>query len=137
MLFPSVARAALPLYSDTFCYSRLEMEFQGIGVLHHYHIHHGSKYPPLLFFSMFPADFYSREAKAIFEKIGSPDLTLNCLRHTCATNMVYLKIPVDFRKHIMGHSTTIITDRVYTHIEMGVSKEKIEKLYPNLYFTKF
>lgn len=83
------------------------------------------------------ADFYSREAKAIFEKIGSPDLTLNCLRHTCATNMVYLKIPVDFRKHIMGHSTTIITDRVYTHIEMGVSKEKIEKLYPNLYFTKF
>lgn len=83
------------------------------------------------------ADFYSREAKAIFEKIGAPDLTLNCLRHTCATNMVYLKIPVDFRKHVMGHSTTITTDRIYTHIEVGVSKEKIEKLYPNLYFVKF
>ncbi len=86
---------------------------------------------------MHTADFYSREAKAIFEKIGAPDLTLNCLRHTCATNMVYLKIPVDYRKHIMGHSTTITTDRVYTHIEAGVTKKQIEKLYPNLYYTNF
>lgn len=43
MLFPSVARAVLPLYSDALCYSRFEMEFQGIGVPHHYHIHHGSE----------------------------------------------------------------------------------------------
>lgn len=83
------------------------------------------------------ADFYSREAKAIFEKIGSPDLTLKCLRHTCATNMVYLKIPVDFRKHIMGHSTTITTDRIYTHIEVGITKSQIQKLYNNLYFTDY
>lgn len=83
------------------------------------------------------ADFYSREAKAIFDKMGSPDLTLNCLRHTCATNMVYLKIPVDYRKHILGHSTTVTTDRIYTHIETGVTKKQIEKLYPNLYFTDF
>ena len=43
MLFPSVARAVLPLYSDALCYSRFEMEFQGIGVPHHYRIHHGSE----------------------------------------------------------------------------------------------
>lgn len=83
------------------------------------------------------SDYYSRQAKAIFEKIGSPDLTLNCLRHTCATNMVYLKIPVDYRKHIMGHSTTQTTDKIYTHIEVGITKQQIEKLYKGLYFTNF
>ena len=83
------------------------------------------------------SDYYSRVAKGIFEKIGANDLTLNCLRHTCATNMVYLGIPVDFRKHVMGHSTTVTTDRIYTHIEVGITKKQIQKLYGNLYFTDY
>lgn len=85
----------------------------------------------------FTSDYYSRKAKEIFEKIGSPDLVLNCLRHTCATNMVYLGIPSDYRKHIMGHSTVLTTDRVYTHIEIGVTKERMHLIYKNLYFTDF
>ena len=83
------------------------------------------------------ADFYSRKAKEIFIKMGCPDLTLNCLRHTCATNMVYLGIPAEYRKHIMGHSTIVTTDRVYTHIELGIKKSRIELIYKDLYFTDF
>lgn len=82
-------------------------------------------------------DYYSRKAKDIFTSMGSDDLTFNCLRHTCATNMVYLQISSDFRKHIMGHSTIVITDRVYTHIEVGIKKKDILRLYGNLYFTDF
>ncbi len=85
----------------------------------------------------FTSDYYSRKAKEIFEKIGSPDLVLNCLRHTCATNMVYFGISSDYRKHIMGHSTVLTTDRVYTHIEMGITKERMHLIYKNLYFTNF
>lgn len=88
----------------------------------------GFKYKP---------DYYSREAKEIFKKIGSPDLVLNCLRHTCATNMVYLGISSDYRKHIMGHSTVKTTDKVYTHIEVGIKRSRIELIYKNLYFTDF
>lgn len=83
------------------------------------------------------ADFYSRKAKDIFIKMNSPDLTLNCLRHTCATNMVYLGIPSEYRKHIMGHSTIVTTDRVYTHIELGIKKSRVELIYKGLYFTDF
>ncbi len=85
----------------------------------------------------YTSDHYSRVAKGIFEKIGSPDLVLNCLRHTCATNMVYLGISSDYRKHIMGHSTVLTTDRVYTHIEMGVTKARMQLIYKNLYFTDY
>ncbi len=85
----------------------------------------------------YQSDYYSREAKEVFKKIGSPDLVLNCLRHTCATNMVYLGISSDYRKHIMGHSTVKTTDKVYTHIEVGVKRSRIELIYKNLYFTDF
>lgn len=85
----------------------------------------------------YSGDYYSRNAKVIFEKIGGDDLVLNSLRHTCATNMVYLGISSEYRKHIMGHSTIVITDRVYTHIDMRVKKEDILKLYGNLYFRDF
>lgn len=83
------------------------------------------------------ADFYYRETKKIFKQMGANDLTLHCLRHTCATNMVYLKISSDYRKHIMGHSTILVTDKVYTHIDTNVTKDDIEKLYDGLYFTDF
>lgn len=82
-------------------------------------------------------DYYSKKAKDIFKNMGSSDLTFNCLRHTCATNMVYLQISSDFRKHIMGHSTIVVTDRVYTHMEVGIKKKDILRLYGNLYFTDF
>lgn len=83
------------------------------------------------------ADYYSRKAKEIFIKMGSPDLVFNCLRHTCATNMVYLGISPEYRKHIMGHSTIITTDKVYTHIDVTVTKSRMLLIYKDLYFIDY
>lgn len=83
------------------------------------------------------SDYYSRKTQAIFKKMGKNDLVFHSLRHTCATNMVYLGIPTDYRKHIMGHSSILTTDRVYTHLEIGVKKSRMLLIYKDLYFTDF
>ena len=55
------------------------------------------------------------------------------LRHTFATNCYYLGKPELIISREMGHSTSLLTKDVYTDIDYDLSKEKILKLYKNLY----
>ena len=54
-------------------------------------------------------------------------------RHTFATNCFYLGKPILITSREMGHSTTNLTEKVYTDIDYNLNKEKILKLYNNLY----
>ena len=56
------------------------------------------------------------------------------LRHTFATNNFYLGNPELFISRQMGHRTSQITKDNYTDIIYHLSKEKILKLYNNLYY---
>lgn len=56
------------------------------------------------------------------------------LRHTFATNNFYLGNPELFISRQMGHSTSQITKDNYTDLDYHLSKEKILKLYNNLYY---
>ena len=58
------------------------------------------------------------------------------LRHTFATNNFYLGTPELFISRQMGHRTSQITKDNYTDIVYHLSKEKILKLYNNLYYRK-
>ena len=56
------------------------------------------------------------------------------LRHTFATNNFYLGNPELFISRQMGHSTSQITKDNYTDIDYHLSKDKVLKLYNNLYY---
>lgn len=55
------------------------------------------------------------------------------LRHTFATNNFYLGNPELFISRQMGHSTSQITKDNYTDLDYHLSKDKVLKLYNNLY----
>ena len=60
---------------------------------------------------------------------------IHTLRHTFATNCMYLGIPTKIYSKWLGHSTTQITQDIYTGIDKNITKEKINKLYNNLYIN--
>lgn len=74
-----------------------------------------------------------RKFNEILKEIGINGSIVN-LRHTFATNNFYLGNPELFISRQMGHSTSQITKDNYTDIDYHLSKEKIYKLYNNLYY---
>lgn len=74
-----------------------------------------------------------REFKDILTELNIQGSIVN-LRHTFATNNFYLGNPELFISRQMGHSTSQITKDNYTDIDYHLSKEKILKLYNNLYY---
>lgn len=61
--------------------------------------------------------------------------SIHTLRHTFGTNCMYLGIPTKIYSKWLGHSTTQITEDIYTGIDKNITKEKINKLYNNLYIN--
>lgn len=59
---------------------------------------------------------------------------IHTLRHTFATNHFYLGTQDKHISDWLGHSTIVITKDIYTKIDRSITKEKIHKLYNNLYF---
>lgn len=62
-----------------------------------------------------------------------PGSLVSC-RHTFATNNFYLGNPELFISRQMGHAKSQITKDVYTSLDYHLNKEKVLKLYNNLYF---
>ena len=73
-----------------------------------------------------------REFSAIMKELGIKKSIVN-LRHTFATNHLYLGTPEFVISKEMGHSTSQITKDNYMNIDFHLNKEKIFKLYNNLY----
>jgi len=73
-----------------------------------------------------------REFAKVLKKLNINGAIVTC-RHTFATNCFYLGKPQLVISREMGHSTTSITEKVFTDIDYNLSKEKIIKLYNDLY----
>lgn len=70
---------------------------------------------------------------SFLKDLNIPGSLVNC-RHTFATNNFYLGNPELFISRQMGHSTSQITKDVYTSLDYHLNKDKVLKLYNNLYF---
>lgn len=82
---------------------------------------------------LYNPDFYTKIIQEIFDKAKIRDKTLHDLRHTCATNLLYLGVADKFRQQYMGHANIVMTNDVYTNLQDDLNKEVILKLYNNLY----
>ena len=60
--------------------------------------------------------------------------SIHTLRHTFATNQFYLGTPDKVISEWLGHSTIQITKDIYTNLDRTITKEKLHKLYNNLYY---
>lgn len=59
---------------------------------------------------------------------------LHTLRHTFATNHLYLGTPERVLQEWLGHEDLDITKKHYLSIDRSLSKEKIKELYKDLYY---
>ena len=59
---------------------------------------------------------------------------LHTLRHTFATNHLYLGTPERILQEWLGHEDLDITKKHYLSIDRSLSKEKIKELYKDLYY---
>lgn len=70
----------------------------------------------------------------LLDKIGVKGST-HILRHTAVTNMYYLGIKEKQIQQIVGHANVSITRNIYTHLSPETTRNKLLKLYNNLYPT--
>lgn len=73
-----------------------------------------------------------REFHKIMKEMNIEKSIVN-LRHSFATNHLYLGTPEYIIAQEMGHSTSQITRQNYMNIDFNLNREKILKLYNNLY----
>ena len=78
-------------------------------------------------------DYYTKKIQEIYAKAKIRDKTLHDLRHTCATNLLYLGMPDKFRQQYLGHANIVMTNDVYTNLQDDITKDGLLKLYNNLY----
>ena len=84
------------------------------------------------------ADAYYRRLKRLYRALGFPEsLNLHSLRHTCSANLHYLGVPDKRRQQILGHSSIVITNNIYTELEADINSKNIKNLYKSLYFSDF
>lgn len=88
---------------------------------------------PNEFYFYYSPDYYTKIIQEIYEKAKIRDKTLHDLRHTCATNLLYLGMPDKFRQQYLGHANIVMTNDVYTNLQEDLNKDDLLKLYNNLY----
>ena len=59
--------------------------------------------------------------------------TIHMLRHTFNTNLYYLGATDMERKEFMGHSSIMVTNDIYTHLDKTITKMDVINLYKDLY----
>lgn len=52
----------------------------------------------------------------IVKSVVASDLVLYCLRHTFCTDLEKAGVPINVAKYLMGHSSIVLTSRIYTHM---------------------
>ena len=70
--------------------------------------------------------------REFFENVGIKGST-HMLRHTFSTNLYYLGADDNTRKQYLGHSSIVVTNDIYTHLDPTIKKEDIIKIYDDLY----
>ena len=73
-------------------------------------------------------DSISRRFDELVAKVGLPRLTVHGLRHTTATLMLSAGFPTKVVSDLLGHSSTTITNAIYSRVPPGMSEQAGEKL---------
>jgi integrase len=60
-------------------------------------------------------------------KAGMPDVNFHDLRHSCASLLVNMGVPLDVVRDILGHTTVKTTER-YAHLHIDRQEEALMKL---------
>lgn len=74
-----------------------------------------------------PSNF-SKRFHNILENNQFPIIRYHDLRHSFATNMIRLGVPVNTVSKMMGHSTPVVTLTIYAHVLNEMQNEAVEKL---------
>lgn len=74
-----------------------------------------------------PSNF-SKRFFNILKRNQLPIIRYHDLRHSFATNMIRLGIPINTVSKMMGHSTPVVTLTVYAHVLNEMQDEAVEKL---------
>ena len=69
---------------------------------------------------------------SLMTKLGIKGVTPHTCRHTAATKMAAAGIPPEVTKQILGHADITTTLNIYTHPDIDLLKENIQKLSFNL-----
>lgn len=78
-------------------------------------------------------DYYTREFTKYLKLLKIKKHKLHDLRHTFSTNLYYLGVPDKERQYYLGHSSIVITNDIYTHLDPTITKNDILNLYKDLY----
>ena len=62
------------------------------------------------------------------DRIGLPQVHVHGLRHTAATFLVSMGVPLKNIARMLGHRNEMITLRIYTHTLPGVEEEAVERM---------
>ncbi len=93
----------------------------------------------LNYISMHKSQLQSLKAQAIYKNLKKvlADTNINAslhhLRHTYTTNYACLGAPIKLVSEWLGHEKVELTQNIYNHIDRTLTKDKIIKLYNNLY----
>lgn len=74
-----------------------------------------------------PSNF-SKRFSNILKNNQLPIIRYHDLRHSFATNMIRLGVPINTVSKMMGHSTPVVTLTVYAHVLNEMQDEAVEKL---------
>jgi len=82
-------------------------------------------------------DFYTREFVILLKLLKierqKNEKPIHRLRHTFATNLYYFGVDDKKRSYLLGHSSTKITNDIYTDFYLDIKGEDILNIYKDLY----
>lgn len=76
---------------------------------------------------------YQKHFKSYLKKYGIRDITYHCLRHTFATNCLFLDFDIKTLSEILGHANTSITMERYVHSSLYRKQMQMQKLSRAVY----
>jgi integrase len=65
---------------------------------------------------------------SLVKKAGLPRMRFHDLRHSAATILMAMKVPVKVIQELLGHSTITITLNVYGHVLPSMQEEAMDKM---------
>jgi integrase len=78
-------------------------------------------------------DYTSRNVRTFLTAIGISGKTTHSLRHTFASNLYYLGIPDKMRQYLLGHSSIVMTNDIYTTLNPTIKRKDIVDIYGDFY----
>ena len=83
----------------------------------------------------YSSEYIATKLKRFGKKIDLTPFGFHKLRHTFASNLYYLGVRDKERQEYMGHTSSVLTNDVYTHFDPTITKEDIINIFKDWYPT--